>query len=89
MDAVNRAHMQWFWTQERLHDTDCHLKVSDAVQKAVKQAEQAHDVRQDRSYRCQGEEVLLEGDNLNAVRASGQEVAKVLARFKGVIPLGL
>lgn len=86
-ETVHCAQVSYFWTDEKLHQTDYQLSVHDAVDKAVEKATKKHDVVQNTSFTCQWEGVEFEGESLAAVTAAANDVAKVLGRFKGVRPL--
>lgn len=86
-ETVHVAQVSYFWTAEKLHDTDYHLGVYDAVRKAVAKAVEKHDVVQNTSHAGQWEGVELFGSSLAAVNAAANDVARVLGRFKGVRPL--
>lgn len=86
-ETVHCAQVSYWWTSEKLHQTDYQIGVHDAVDKAVEKAAKKYDVVRNTSFTCQWEGVEFEGGSMAAVTAAANDVAKVLGRFKGVRPL--
>lgn len=89
IETVHNAEVTWWWTEEKLHDSDYKLAVADSVNAKVLQLERKYGVRDDTTYRCQWEGCLLTGDNLANVVAAGNELARHVARFKGIVAVDL
>lgn len=86
-ETVHVAQVSYFWTERKLHDDDYKIQVWDAVRKAVEKAAKTHDVIQNTSFAGQWEGVELFGPTLAVVTAAANDVARVLARFKDVVPI--
>lgn len=86
--TVHIGEVAWYWTDEKLHDTDYHIKVNDAIDKKVAELTKAYDVQRDTDYRCQWEGVQITGSELWEVEEAARHIARHLAQFKGVRPLG-
>lgn len=90
VETVHLAAVQWWWHKDKLHDSDYAFRVRDAVNAKVEDVVNRYaSVRQDIQFCCQWEGVQLEGSDLSEVTAAAQEIVRVLARFKGVVPLNL
>lgn len=87
--TTHMAEVTWWWTSDKLHDIDYHIRVSDSVNAKVRELERKYDVRDDTRYCCQWEGHLLEGSILENVEAAASELAAHLTRFKGIRPLCL
>ena len=84
--TVHQAEIAWWWTDDKLHDLDYHIKVSDSVDAKVKELESKYDVSDDARYCCQWEGKLLYGENREQVEAAASELGRHLSRFKGLAP---
>lgn len=87
VSTVHEAEISWWWSKDKLHDNNYHIQVLDSVDAKVKELERKYDVLNDTSYCCQWEGRLLTGENRAQVEAAGNELARHLARFKGLVPL--
>lgn len=88
-DTLHYSEIVWWWVEDKVFDADYHFKVYDAIHAKIKEIElnTGYDVWDDRNYRCQFEGVQLVGRNAEHVRAVGKDLARTLARFKGIVPL--
>lgn len=82
------ALIQWFWKEGYVHDSEYHDKVNAAMQRALDEAREQFDVREDCQLRCQWEGVQVFGSDLEKVKAAGDKLAKTLGRFKYVDFIG-
>jgi hypothetical protein len=81
--AVYEAEIQWYWADSHVHDQDYHNKVNDAVDAEIKRVcDPSPTLYQDTRYCCQWEGIKLIGESLEQVRQAGEQVAKVLGRYK-------
>jgi hypothetical protein len=87
VQTVHRGEVSWWWTEDRVHDLDYHIKVNDSVDKKISELEKKHNVRRDTRYCCQFEGALIEGENRETIEAATLSIARYIARFTGVIPL--
>ena len=87
VDAIYRAEVAWWWTDEKLHDVDYSHTVYDSLAEKVRELSDKYDVQEDTRYCCQWEGVQLMGENKSNVELAGRELAKHLARFTGVTSL--
>jgi hypothetical protein len=89
MRTVHEAFIGWWWTDDKVQDTDYHIMVNDSMTAKANELERKHDVTDDTGLCCQWEGHRLYGENKAAVEAAGCELARHLARFKGVISLNV
>jgi hypothetical protein len=87
--TVYEAEITWWWVDSKVHDQDYKIMVNESMRKKAKELESKYDVTDDTRYCCQWEGVLLFGDNKAKVDAAGLELARHLARFKGIISLNI
>lgn len=87
VETVHQARVAFWWTQEKLHDNDYHIQVSDAMNAKIRQLEEKYDVTNDTRHVCQWEGYCFLGDKLASVEAAAKELAQHLIRFGGVVPL--
>ncbi len=85
--TVHQGEIAWWWTDEKLHDTEYHFQVHDAIEKKIKALKEIYSIEKDADYRCQWEGVQIVGSELADVENSALEIARYLAKFKGVRPL--
>jgi len=85
--TVYEGELTWWWRDKVLHDQDYHIKVNDSMAAKVYKLERKYGVTNDTRYCCQWEGVLLTGDNRENIEAAAKELARHLARFKGIISL--
>lgn len=87
IETVHEAEVAWWWTDDKLHDSSYTVGVNDSVAEKVMQLSAKYGVSEDRRHCCQWEGILLRGADLQNVTAAANELARHLARFKGVRPL--
>lgn len=87
IETIHHAEVAWWWTNEKLHDTDYNIRVADSMDKKVKELEAKYDIRNDTGYCCQWEGRMLYGSDLQQVTKAANELAVHLSKFKGVVPL--
>lgn len=87
VETIHKAEVAWWWTDEKLHDRDYHIKVWDSVEAKIRELVVKYDVEDDTRYCCQWEGHLLMGENREEVVAAANELARHLARFKSAKPL--
>ena len=87
METTHFGSISWWWTDDKLHDYEYKLRVNDAVNAAVAKAKANYDVTKNLQLRCQFEGVELMGSDIADVTKAANDVASVLKRFKGVVPL--
>jgi len=85
--TVHIGEVAWFWTDEKLHDMEYHFQVQDAIDKKIEALKGIYAIEKDVDYRCQWEGVQIMGDELADVEKAALEIARHLAKFKGVRPL--
>jgi hypothetical protein len=85
--TVHQAQVSWWWTAAKLHDTDYHIRVNESVAAKVRELESKYDVQDDTRYCCQGEGHLLMSESREQVEAAANELARYLAKFRGLAPL--
>lgn len=85
--TIHQAEVQWWWTEESRHDSDYKFTVEDSISAKVKELMEKYDVSDDIRFCCQWEGRRLFGENRENVEAAANELARHLARFKGVKPL--
>lgn len=87
VETTHFGSISWWWTDDKLHDYEYKLRVNDAVNAAVAKAKANYDVTKNLQLRCQFEGVELMGSDIADVTKAANDVASVLKRFKGVVPL--
>lgn len=87
VQTVHSGFVGWWWTAKKLHDIGYQIKVNDTVRAAVSDAVWLYGVAENTGLCCQCEGVEIVGDDLNAVTQATSDVASVLAKFRGVVPL--
>ena len=87
VDTIHQAEVSWWWRPEALHDTAYQVRVVDSVDKKVRALVAKYDVEDDGQYRTQWEGRLLIGTDLVQVTAAANELARHMAKFKGLAPL--
>lgn len=87
VQTVHMAIVSFWWTDERLHDTDYKIKVNDALKTKMGEMLLRYDVTNDTTHRCQWEGFCLVGSNLEHVNSAAKELCQHLAKFSGVVPL--
>lgn len=85
--TVHQADVTWWWAEDKVHDSDYTIMVNDSMRQKAKELEREFDVTDDTRYCCQWEGIQLLGEDKAKVDAAGLQLARHLARFKGVIPL--
>lgn len=87
VSTKHEAELSFWWTDDKLHDDEYRFAVDDALCAKIKELESKYAVTDDTRYCCQWEGKLLYSESLEDVTAAIKELAQVLARFKGVVPL--
>jgi hypothetical protein len=85
--TIHKGDISWWWTDERLHDPDYHIKVNESISKKAEEVARKYGVESDSQYRTQFEGVCIEGEEREAVEKAALEIACHLSRFQGVRPL--
>lgn len=85
--TVHVGDVQWWWAEQFLHDADYHIKVNDSMDKQAAALADKYNIDINTRFCCQWEGMQFQGDNLENVSTATQELARHLARFKGVRPL--
>ena len=89
VSTTHEASITWWWVDKRVHDTDYSIMDNDSMRAKAKELERKYDVTDDTRFCCQWEGISLYGEDKAKVDAAGRELARHLARFKGVIPLNI
>lgn len=87
VETIHQAEVSWWWRPETLHDNAYQIKVADSVDKKVRALVAKYRVQDDGQYCTQWEGRLLRGVDLQQVTAAAHELARHVARFKGLAPL--
>jgi hypothetical protein len=85
--TVHQAEVSWFWTNEKLHESDHRFAVEDSVNAKVKALALKYGITDDTTYCTQFEGRLLIGADRETVENAGNELAQHLATLEGIMPL--
>lgn len=88
VETIHQGEVSWRWRKEWLHNAGYQIKVADSVNKKVKEIVSKYDVEDDGQYRTQWDGRLFIGTNLENVIAAANELARHMAKFKGLASLG-
>lgn len=89
LETIYYAEVAWWWTDEKLHDTQYTHSVYDSLSVKVRELADKYGLEENTRYCCQWEGVQIMGANQANVERAGRELAKHLARFTGVVPLSI
>ena len=84
VETIHQAEVSWWWRGEWLHDNSYKIKVADSVDRKIKDIIEKYDVEDDGQYCTQWEGRLLIGTDLQKVTAAANELARHMAKFKGL-----
>lgn len=82
--TVHQGELFFWWTDDKLHDINYHIKVWDSLDAKVSELESKYGVQDDTQLRCQFEGRRLLGEDREKVEAAIHELATHLMQFDGI-----